>query len=272
MVPPWVPDPLPPAGPDDAGDDGQTASPEEGAAPQPQPAPPQPQRIPLAPAGRFGPARTSLGRFAESGSSGDLRRGLGHYVRKGLGGSSTGASRLAGTARTAGSLYGALSSVAAGQPAEPGSPLDPALLSGRSTDEVVSAIVEATRPVDGTLDAEASRDAIHGALSELLERTPDADFLNLTVNDRLFIIERYVAADIFNRIELDIGKHVQDKAPSISAGLARLRDIKDYIKQAISSTFRRLRASGGQPTARRVAAIVRQTIRETFEVFEGYVQ
>jgi len=271
MVPPWVPDPLPPPGPDD--NDGDAPLPDQtGAPPPPQPAPAPRSPAPLAPPGRFGPARTSLGRYAQSGSQGDMRRGLGHYVSKGLGGSSTATRRLAGTARTAGSLYGALSSVAAGRAAEPGSPLDPALLSGRSTDEVMNAIIEATRPVDGTLDGEADRNAIHNALSELLARAPDADFLNLTIDDRLFIIERFVAADIFNRIELDIGKHIQDKAPSISAGLARLRDMKDYIRQAISSTFRKLRSSGGQPTARRIAAIVRQTIQETFEVFEAYVQ
>lgn len=264
MVPPWVPDPLPPPEP---GEDYGTQPPDDTGA-----APPQPAPSAIAPAGRFGPARTSLGQYARSGSQGDLRRGLGHYVGKGLGGSRTAARRLGGTARTAGSLYGALSAVAAGQPAEAGSPLDPALLSGRSTDEVISAVIEATRPVDGTLDGEASRSAIHSALSGLLARSPDTGFLNLTVDDRFFIIERFVAIDIFNRIELDVGAHIQDKAQSISAGLARLRSIRDYVKQAVSNTFRKLRAAGGQPTARRVAAIARQTIQETFEVFEGYAR
>ena len=86
---------------------------------------------------------------------------------------------MAGTASTAGALGNALSALAAGEPAEAGSPLDPALLSGRSVDDIMDAVVEAVRPVDGTQDAEASRAAIRDALAELLTRFPDADLLSL---------------------------------------------------------------------------------------------
>jgi len=264
LVPPWVPDPAPPGDDDNGADaDGQDEENQPASAPNP----------PLnAPRARFGPARTSLGSFARNGTSNEMRRGLGHYVQKGLGGARTAVRRMEGTARTAGTLFGALSGTTAGQSATPGSPFDPALLAGRPVEEVMDALVEAVRPVDGTQDAEASRRAIRDAVAELLERFPEADLLNLSENHCGFVIERYVALDVFNRFALDLGKTVHDKAPSLSAALSRLKDIKDYIKETVWARFRALRRVSEQLSTRRVIDMVRQALRETFEVFEEYVQ
>jgi hypothetical protein len=187
-----------------------------------------------------------------------MRRGLGHYVRKGLGGAGIAARRFGGTVSTAGTLYGALSSAASGQAAALGSPFDPALLAGR--------------PVDGTQDTEASRQAIRDALSELLNRFPEADLLNLSEDQRIFAIERYVAVDVYNRFRLDVGKAIQDRAPGIAAALARFKEVKDYIKQTVSAAVRQVRTAGQALNARRITQMVRQALRETFQVFEDYVR
>ena len=274
LVPPWVPDPVQPDGQDVDGQDaqdGQDGNSENQSAPSFQPTLPISPPA-LAPAGRFGPARTSLGRFARSGSADDMRRGVGHYFGKGLGGGGSATQRFGGATRTAGSLYGVLSSAAAGQTTEPGSPFDPALLSGRSADEVMDAVVEIVRPVDGTQDAEASRNAIRTALSELLDRFPDADLLNLSEDQRLFVIERYLALDVYNRIRLDVGKAIQDKAPSVVAALSRMRQIRDYVRETIASHFRALFTSGQSLNARRIAQMGTQALHEAFEVFEEYVR
>ncbi|HYT88944.1 MAG TPA: Qat anti-phage system associated protein QatB [Gemmataceae bacterium] len=268
MVPPWVPDAAPddvPDGVDDNASDQQAADTPNAPAASPQPAP-------VAPPGRFGPSRSSLGHYARSGSTDDMRRGLGHYVGKGLGGSGTAVRRFAGTARTAGTLYGALSSAASGQAAAPGSPFDPALLAGRTAREIMDAAVEAVRPTDGTQDAEASRQAIRDALSELLNRYPDADLLNLSEDQRVFAIERFVAVDVFNRFRLDVGKAIQDKAPTIAAALARFKEVKDYIKETVSAAFRHVRAAGQALNVRRITLLVSRALAETFQVFEDYLQ
>jgi hypothetical protein len=201
-----------------------------------------------------------------------MRRGLGHYVRKGLGGAGIAARRFGGTVSTAGTLYGALSSAASGQAAALGSPFDPALLAGRTAGEIMDALVEAVRPVDGTQDTEASRQAIRDALSELLNRFPEADLLNLSEDQRIFAIERYVAVDVYNRFRLDVGKAIQDRAPGIAAALARFKEVKDYIKQTVSAAVRQVRTAGQALNARRITQMVRQALRETFQVFEDYVR
>src|SRR5437870_9526365 len=98
MVPPWVPDVVPADGQDTGSDDAPDLPPPNTT---PAPAVPPPP-VPIAPPGRFGPSRISLGRYARSGSSAEMRRGLGHYVSKGLGGGGTATRRFGGTASTAG--------------------------------------------------------------------------------------------------------------------------------------------------------------------------
>lgn len=273
MVPPWTP-PSPP--PDESPnpqppDNPQNLPPEgEGNMPSPVPAPVQP--APLAPPGRFMGVRRGLGDYVRSGDRGDLGRSLGHYVRSGYGGSQTATRRFGGTATTAGTLAMALANVASGQTTGPGVLLDRALLEGRSADEVIEAVVEAVRPVDGTQDAEAQRAAICDALSELLTRFPDADLLNLDAGQRAFAIERFAAMDVVRRFELDVGKTILEKAPSATTALSRLKEVREYIKESVSAAFRRLRSAGQNVTTGRVSRIVSDALRETFEVFEGYAQ
>ena len=269
MVPPWVPDAPASDGDDQANPRQDADGAESDSAEQPAPAPQAP--IPVAPRARFGPARRDIGSFARTGSAADMRSGVGNYISKGLGGARTAARRFGGTAQTAGTLYGALSALSSGQPAQPGSPLDPALLQGRSADEVMDAVVEAVRPVDGTQDAEASRHAINDALSDVLTRYPDADLLNLTEEERLFAIERYIALDVFERFDLDVGKHLRENAPGVAAELSRFREVKSYIRETIAAAFREARSSAQSLNARRINDIVRTALQEAFEVFEGYL-
>lgn len=262
MVPPWVPDiPLP--GPTPSGNSEE--GPNEGEI-QNRPPGTEPQLpIPIAPARRFGSSRRSLSEFSHGGDSRGMRRGVGRYIRDGYGGSATATRRFSGTAQTANALYFALSGGAT-----PGSQLDPVLLAGRSADEVMDAVVEAIRPVDGTQDTEASRAAIKDALSDVLTKYPDADFLNLDDQQRELAIERYVAADVFRRFELDVGKKIIEAAPSAVTGLARLKEVLEYIKESVAASFRKLRDDGQQLVAGRITQMVQNGLKETFQVFEGY--
>lgn len=136
----------------------------------------------------------------------------------------------------------------------------------------MNAVVEAVRPVDGTQDAEASRAAVKDALSELLTRFPDAMLLDLTEDQRVFAVERYVALDVYRRFFLDVGKAIQDKAPSLKAGLSRLKEVRDYIKETVSAACRTLRESKQQLTSGRVATLVQAALKEAFHIFETYSQ
>lgn len=197
-----------------------------------------------------------------------MRRGVSDYVRKGYGGHSAATRRFEGTARTAGSLYGALSGLATGAPGEFTGTLDRGFLSGRSAREVIDAVIDSVRPVDGTQDAEASREAINEALSDLLESFPNADLLALSEEQRDLVIETYTAEDVFRRLQLDVGKHIHDKAPSVSDALSRLAQIRDYVREVVSAGFKRLRDSNVNLQNGHIASVVRSALSAAMEVFE----
>lgn len=179
--------------------------------------------------------------------------------------------RMGSTVRTTGRLYDILSFGARGESGEPNSRFDFSDLAGRSADEIMDVLVERVRPVDGTQDADAGRVAIRNALSDLLDRFPEANLLLLSEEECVYAVERYVALDVYHLFHLDVGKTVQANAPSASDALSRLKDIKDYVVEAVSSRFRALMAAGKPLTATYVSDLARQTLHQTFEVFEAYV-
>lgn len=289
MVPPWTP-PLPPMPPelphppeppappapeppdpeeDQVDQDSQSDRPPEGDN-EPKTAPQSPP--PLAPPGRFWGARKGLSDYARNGDRSGLQRSLKHYVKHGYGGAKTTTARFGGTAAVAAMLGGTLQSVAEGTSQTNANLIDPVLLKGRSASEVMDALVEAVRPVDGTQDAEAERASIRGSLSDVLVKYPNADLLNLAPEERAYAIERFTAMDVFHRYELDLGKTVQEKASSALVAVRRLKEIKEYIKECVSASFRSIAATGVRLTTGRISQVVTQALQETFEVFEGYIE
>lgn len=221
--------------------------------------------LPIAPSGRFTGTRNNLGRFAKSGDKTNMRRALGQYVRDGYGGGRTMTRRMNGTARTAARLASVL---APGQRPDLAAARDAELASGRNAQSVLDAIVEAVRPIDGTQDAEGSRRAIRDALSDVLDRYPEADLLQLDDAQREYVQERYVALDVLNRFQLDVGQHLFDSASSSEVALSRFAEIRTYIAETVAAAFRSVRDAGAA-TSSDFAEITRQALRETFFVFEG---
>lgn len=225
---------------------------------------------PIAQHGRFGAARSQFGQFARGGESTHMKRGLGQYTKKGLGGKKNASKRLVGTAKTAGALYSALDALS-GQ-STTNITFDLKLLEKKSADEVISAVVDATRPVDGTQDTEASRASINEALVELLEKQPEADLFELTDDQKDIVIEGYIANDIFRRFSLDVSGAIRKKASdAITAGL-RLNEIREYIKQVVAESFRKVKSSNKKVGQMNMGNVIKDVLDETFGVFEGYIK
>lgn len=242
MLPPWTPDTTLPVEPEQ-----------------------------LAPRGRFGPANRCLGDFARHNDRDRLKRGVGHYIQRGLGGSSNATRRMGGTIQSAGSLGSVLYSLTTGDVVEaPGGRLDPALLQGADARTVIDAVIEAVCPSDGTLDREASRESINDALSEVLVRFPDADLLTLSSEQREFAIQEFLAQDVYRRFQLDVGDSICSKAPTLTEGLSRLRQAKDYIHETIESSIQTLRDEGRTMTSGDITALARDALKEAFDIFEGW--
>jgi hypothetical protein len=226
---------------------------------------PENSEAPLAPPGRFRDARRQLGAFARTGDSDSLRRGLGHYVRSGYGGSTTFSRRLAAVGGTSGRLYNVL---ATGRLPNGTALADVVLVASGQADVLLDAVVNALQEPNGTQDAEATRKATRNALSDLLQRYPDADLLTLDADQRLFAVERYTAEEIFLRVRLDLHDAIAANAADASTMLSRLSQVRSYVQQAVAAQFRSLATPPA--TASQVKVVVTQVIKTTLTVFEEF--
>jgi len=263
LVPPWA---------DDGNDNNKPDQPDDKKTEDENKIPSPLKDLPLAPAGRFKGARTNINSFAKNGDTDKLRKGVGHYIKTGYGGSKTATKRLSRTINTAGVLFDFLSSISTGQTSsgEPFQDLDIQSFTGKGEDEITDAIINAVRPIDGDLDSEASQDSIKEAFSELLEKEENTDLLNLTDEQRLFVVEKFVANDVFARFNLDMGKNILDSAPTNIAA-SRLKEAKDYIREAVSAKFReKITKDTVSPFS--IRNLIQDVLTETFKIFESYAQ
>lgn len=278
IVPPWVdsppqqPAPQPPQPIPTPGQTPTSPSPQAPQSPNPQVLPPpnpQPQPPPEpSPPGRWRGVRTSLGKFGGGGDDRGrhLRRGLGHYSRSGMGGSGNAARRMGGSARTASVLHSALTALANGEPLPQELGIDPQALVGLSPSEFADALVDAIRPIDGTQDAEATRDSVARALSDMLDQ--NADITSLTPQQVDQVTASTLGYDVALRIELDVGKAIIAKAPTKGDGLERLQEMKDYVREIVAAEYAEERASVGTVGRAAIERISRNAIQQAFEVFE----
>ncbi len=251
LVPPWVPE---------AGEPEPVAEQDQSAA------------GPLAPRARFGTARRGLGDFARSGDRSSLRRGLASYAGKGLGGSRSAARRMGGAANRSGVLVDALRGLSAGtiDPAHLG--FDAASLAGRSAREIIDRVARFVSPSDGTQDAESSQRAVNAALSDLLANDPNVDIASLTEQQIEWVLERHIVYEIVQRIELDVGRSILEKAPSPASAIDRMKEIREYVEETVSAAFRTQRQTSRPMDGSAVAILTSKVIQETFSVFEEYVE
>lgn len=226
----------------------------------------------LAPSGRFAGARLNIRKFAKSGDSGVLKKALGNYVRKGIGGSSMGARRMAGTAHTAGALFGVLSALKDGQIKALDLGIDPKSLVGKTAKEIIDVIVEAVRPVDGSQDSEVSRQSIDAATSDLLNMYHNANLLSLEPEQVESLIEFYVSHDVCERIDMDLGNIIQSKAQNASMAVTRLEDMKKFIAADVHSAFVERRKQGMVLKRGQVTQLVNQILKDVFDIFEEYLK
>ncbi len=266
LVPPWVSDPSIIDDPENTPADSTGDNDEIDQEPNTHVLP-----SPLAPAARFRGARLNFGNYGKSGDERSLRRGLGHYIRTGYGGTTSATKRFSGTARTASTIFNTLSALATNAPSLAGTTLDPGILEGRTARQIVGAIIASIRPSDGTQDTESSRVATNNAFSDLLNKYPEADLLDLSLEQRLNVMEFFIGYDIFNRVCLDVENTIKNKSPNASVAQQRLKDMKQYIKSEIARVFRDEQATHTQWDSKTVQGFVRDVITKTLKVFEDYL-
>jgi len=246
---------------------GEPSQPEQ----NPQQTVPTAQPVEVAPPRRFGNARRNLGEYVSSGDRGSLKKALGSYSRKGMGGASNVASRMRTSTSAGAGLFNFLQGVRDSSDTKVRDWVNQLTSKNLSAYEVADEIIEQVISTGGSLEEESCRDSMAQAMSDLLTTDPDVDLLNMDNDSIWAVLELFMANEAFNRINLDIGQLFESAKYSPREAVSRMNEMRDYLKSEISAQMQELRKDTSNPTKAEVNKLLQTAIKITFEVFEEEV-
>lgn len=222
----------------------------------------------IAPPRRFSDARRHLGEYASSGDRGFLKKALGSYSRKGMGGASKVASRMRTSTSAGAGLYNFLQGVRDSADTRVRDWVNQITSQNLSAYEVADEIIDHVISTGGSLDEESCRSSMAQAMTDLLTSNPDVDLLNMDSNSIWTVMEQFMAYEAFNRLSLDIGRLFESDRYSPTEAVSRMNDMRDYLKSEISAQIQELRKDISNPTKTEMNSLLQSAIKITFEVFE----
>lgn len=234
----------------------------------PQQTQPIAQPLEVAPPRRFSNARLYLGKYASSGDRGALKKALGSYSRKGMGGASKVASRMRTSTAAGAGLFNFLQGVRDSTDTRVRDWVNQLTSKNLSANEVADEIIDQLVSTGGSLEEESCRDSMAQAMSELLTINPDVDLLNMDNDSIWTVVELFMANEAFNRLILDLGQIFESDRYSPSEAVSRMNDIREYLRSEISAQIQELKTDASNPTKAEMNNLLQTAIKITFEVFE----
>jgi hypothetical protein len=219
-----------------------------------------------APKARFGSARRSMGDYVRSGSTDSARRSLGHYSKTGMGGAQNVARRMRTSTRTASNFFNTFRSLRDDTSFALGKEITDLKNRGADASEIIDTIVRHVCPKGGSVDEVSCRDSGTSALSEFMDRNPDADFSKLSDDQIWALTAMYLGNEAFNRVQMDIGQAFEKQDVPYVDRVIRMNDMREYIQSEIAIQMDKLRKTADQNVD--VNKLFQDTIKNTFEVFE----
>lgn len=243
---------------------------DNGAQQVPQ-AEPVVQPTKVAPPRRFGSARRYMGEYAKSGDKDALKKSLGSYSRKGMGGASNVANRMRASTSVGAGLFEFFQGVRDSSDAGVRDWVSQLTSKNLSAYGVADEIIDQVISTGGSLEEESCRDSMAQAMSEFLAINPDINLVNMDNNSIWTVLELFIANEAFNQINLAIGQIFESAKYSPKATVSRMNDMRDYLKSEISAQMQSLRKNASNPTKTEINKLLQTAIKITFEVFEEEV-
>jgi hypothetical protein len=254
-----------------------SAPPSEGAPPSTEPqAPkqpattPEPEPVEVPRGDRYSPIRkrfTAITRGTGT-STAKIRRATSQYVRKGLGGASRAASRMAVSARTAGRMVGFIQTVQERGFSEAVKEFGLGDITGKAPQEVAPLLAEAFLEPGGGIDEGISNRAWVETVVEALEKDI-TDIKNITGETMIVLLENYVTRTIELRLQQDVAA----KQLRIARDPARAQEVRDELHQIIRGEVRRAVRPVLKATARvqrnKLSSVGLRIYRQAFAYLSG---
>ena len=222
----------------------------------------------IAPRARYAPARKALKQYIASGDRDALKKALGSYSRKGMGGASRLANRMGLSAQNGANAVAFFNSFADGRINENSQWIKDLLDANASQIDVFDKIAAKISPEVGGVDENSCRDSITQALIDLEESDPNFDITNISADNIQDFLCFFLSNEIFNRVIIDIGQSFE-RHFSVQETCDRKREMREYISFEVEKQIAGHWKSDTYITQSAIAQVLRQVIRDTFFVFEG---
>lgn len=223
----------------------------------------------IAPARRFAGARRELGAFARTGSRDSLGRAIGHYSRTGMGGARNAAARMRTSTSSAVGLVSLLQAARDGTDARVKQWVSALVARNPSVRDVIDEVIGQLTTGGGSLEEESCKDSMAQAMAELIESQPNVDLLNMSDGDIWSLVEFFLAQEACNRLQLDIGQIFESSRFNPREVVARMNEMREYLKAEIAAQMRTIRQGNPNPTSRQLESMMQQALQSTFAVYEG---
>ncbi len=233
-----------------------------------QPTEPVTQPFEMSPPRRFGNARRYLGEYVGSGDRGTLKKAIGSYSRKGMGGAANVARRMRASTSAGAGLFNFLQGVSDSSDINVRDWVNQLTANNLSAYEIADRIIDQVISSGGSLDEESCKDSMAQAMSELLTINPEVDLMKMDNDSIWTVIELFMANEAFNRLDLDIGQLFESAKYSPYEAVSRMNDMREYLKSEIFAQIQALRASTPNPSKEEMNNLLQSALRLTFEIFE----
>lgn len=218
----------------------------------------------VAPSGRYKEARTQMARFMRTGDRSDVARAMGSFVRKGLGGTAKAASRMRMSSQAAAALAGFLTQVREGTNPSINDWVASARDRGLSAQDVALEVIGQIVPTGGSVDEESAKHAMNQAIIHLYEVDPATDIFALTNEQISSLMEYTLGFDVYNRVQLELGRVFEKLKFSAQVVQDRLAQVQDYILVVVKDAMTKVRNSSQPRSVRDISALA---LRNALEIF-----
>lgn len=226
---------------------------------------PLPLKSPAAaPPGRYQEARRALTSFVQSGSGSNLRRGISSFINKGMGGSAKAANRMRTSAIASASLGGFLATARDGKDPDIDAWVTSVKQRNLSAHDTALEVVQKLLPTGGSIDEESAKHAMNQAIAHLYEVAPSADIFNLADDQIANVMAFAVAFDVYNRVQLELGRVFEKLKYAPSVVQQRLAQVLDYIMVVVEKSMWKVRSGSTTHSMRVIAASALQDALTVF--------
>ena len=188
----------------------------------------------IAPRGRFQSSKINLGKYLSQGLSqgddGSLKRALGKYSEKGMGGTLCTAEQMKLTASMAAKLVNLFEMVCNGSDPETSNWATQLTKKALSPGGIVDAIINRVLPSTGGSLDEAS---LKRSLALALFSVPEINLLGMTIEIIGSIAESFVTHEIFNQVYRNIGQLFERPQYSSGSVISATESMRSYIQTKV---------------------------------------